>query len=102
MRRAALHAVGWDNGQEYLFDVLNQPEVLASRARGADLRSLLYLLRGWEQNPQPEQLLWQTGPLPVDTKTQQDLTSLIERGLREMSRWVKKQGGDFLRSYQGF
>ena len=59
MRRAALHSVGWDDGREYLFDVLQQPEILASRARGADLRSLLYLLRQWRQNPRPEQLLWQ-------------------------------------------
>ena len=77
MRRAALHSVGWDEGQQYLYDVLKQPEVLASRARGADLRSLLYLLSQWRRNPQPQQLLWQSGPLPVGPEERQKLVSLV-------------------------
>ena len=34
MRRAACHGAGWDDGREYLYDALKQPEVLTSRARG--------------------------------------------------------------------
>ncbi len=101
LRRAAAHCVGWDNGQEYLFDVLQQPEVLASRARGADLRSLLYQLQQWHRHPQPQQLLWQTGPLPAGQPDRQQLVDLVGRGLTEMSLWIGEQGRDFLRSYRG-
>ncbi len=101
LRRAALHAVGWDDGNHYLVDVLRQPEALASRTRGADLRSLLYLLRQWRQDPRPQPLLWQTGPLP-DPAVAPNLTHLIGRGLDEMNCWLEMQGGDFLRSYAGF
>lgn len=102
LRRAAVHSRGWDDGQEYLFDVLKQPEILAGRARGADLRSLLYLLGQWRRHPQPQQLIWQTGPLPADPETQPRLAGLIGRGLMEIQRWLEETGGDFLRRYQGF
>ena len=95
MRRAALHSVGWDEGQQYLYDVLKQPEVLASRARGADLRSLLYLLSQWRRNPQPQQLLWQSGPLPAGREERQKLVGLVGHGLSEMSRWLEERGEIF-------
>jgi 7-cyano-7-deazaguanine synthase in queuosine biosynthesis len=88
MRRAALNSVGWDNGREYLFDVLKQPEILASRARGADLRSLLYLVRQWQSTPQPEKLLWQSGPIPGERQEKQKLVSLVAKGIAEMSQWL--------------
>ena len=96
MRRAAMQAVGWDDGQEYLFDVMKQPEVLASRARGSDLRSLLYLVSQWRRNLKPERLLWQTGPIPAGLEIKKELASLIERGLGEMGRWLEEKGGEFL------
>jgi hypothetical protein len=89
MRRAALHSVGWDEGHQYLYDVLKQPEVLASRARGADLRSLLYLLSQQQCVPNPHQLLWQTGPLPVGPEDMPQLINLVERGLVEISHWLE-------------
>ncbi len=90
MRRAACHAAGWDDGREYLYDALQQPEVLTSRARGADLRSLLYLVNEWCQDPKPQQLLWQTGPIPGSSENKQKLAGLIGRGLEEMSRFGLK------------
>ncbi len=91
MRRSALHAIDRDDGREYLFDVLQQPEVLASRAKGADLRSLLYLLHRWRQNPLPQQLLWQTGPLLADRDGIRKFGQLVARGLEEMGHWLEKR-----------
>jgi hypothetical protein len=99
MRRAALHAVGWDDGKEYLYDALRQPEVLASRARGANLRSLLYLIAAWRRHPDRERLLRQTGPIPGGPDNEQQLADLIQRGLAEMSRWLADKGDSFLKKY---
>jgi 7-cyano-7-deazaguanine synthase in queuosine biosynthesis len=92
MRRAALHAAGCDDGREYLYDALKQPEVLASRARGVHLRSLLYLVSQWRRHPKPEQLLWQTGPIPGNSEVKEKLAGVIGRGLEEMSRWIEEKG----------
>ncbi len=89
IRRAALHAVGWDDGQEYLVDVFKQSEILASRARGADLRSLLYLLRTWSEHPSPHRLLWLTGPLPASEN--QQFAEVVTRGVREISQWCESE-----------
>ena len=51
MRRAALHRLGWDDGSQYLIDVLGSPETLRHRTRGRDLRALLLALRTWEESP---------------------------------------------------
>jgi 7-cyano-7-deazaguanine synthase in queuosine biosynthesis len=102
LRRAALHSLGWDDGREYLFDVLQQPEILASRSRGADLRSLLYLLGQWQRHPQPQQLLWQTGPLPADPEIQERLADVLADGLTDLSRWFDDKGADFLKQYRGY
>ena len=89
IRRAALHAVGWDDGREYQVDVCQQPEILASRARGADLRSLLYLLQDWAAHPSPHRLLWQTGPVPPEGC--QHYTALLRHSLEEIRRWWQDQ-----------
>ncbi|MBM4289961.1 MAG: hypothetical protein FJ135_17775 [Deltaproteobacteria bacterium] len=94
LRRAALHAVGWDDGREYGQDVLRQPEVLASRAKGADLRSLLYLLAEWRRHPRPEELLWQTGPIPGEPQEVAESINLVGRGIEEIDRWIRVKGGD--------
>jgi hypothetical protein len=99
MRRAALHSVGWDDGREYLFDVMKQPEVLASRARGVNLRSLLYLVEEWRDQPQPQRLLWQTGPIPGGPENKLLLADLVERGLGELTRWLDDQGDSFLKHF---
>jgi hypothetical protein len=51
MRRAALHAVGWDRGEDYHGDGLVTPEILAHRVRGRDLRALLLAVKTWEESP---------------------------------------------------
>jgi hypothetical protein len=99
MRRAACHGAGWDDGREYLYDALKQPEVLDSRARGSDFRSLLYLVNEWRQDPKPQQLLWQTGPIPGDSEMRPKLVDLIGRGLKEMSCWLEEKGDYFISNY---
>lgn len=101
MRRAALAAIGQDDGQDYLCDALQQPEVLASRARGADLRSLLYLLDRWRREPNPQSLLWQTGPLLGEREKKERLVAIVERGLAEMSLLLEARGGEFLQKFSG-
>ncbi|HAY22646.1 MAG TPA: hypothetical protein DCY27_10880 [Desulfobacterales bacterium] len=95
MRRAALHTLGWDDGRQYAIDVLRQPEVWRNRARGADLRSLLYAVEQWQLNPQPRQLLWRSGPLPVDQAEGEKLIDLVGRGLTEVSRWLSVRQGNY-------
>ena len=51
MRRAALHTLGWDRGEDYRRDVLAEPETLAHRVRGRDLRALLLAVKTWEDAP---------------------------------------------------
>lgn len=87
IRRAALEAVGWDNGGEYLVDVRQEPKVLASRTKGADLRSLLYLLETGQEGAALHRLLWQTGPLPVPAAAQRGLLAVLRRGLEEITAW---------------
>lgn len=101
LRRAALHAVGWDDGREYLWDALTQPEILAGRARGADLRSLLTLVHRWRGHPRPQELLWQSGPIPGGAGTIAALAELVGRGIGELDRWWQDQGAAFLREYAG-
>ena len=51
MRRAALHTLGWDRGEDYRRDVWRTPETLTHRVRGRDLRALLLAVKTWEEAP---------------------------------------------------
>lgn len=92
VRRAALHRVGWDQAGDYLYDVLRQPEVLANRSRGADLRSLLWALQQEEYEHFPIRWLWLTGPIDEDVEAH---LAVIKEGRRELREWLQT-GGDFL------
>lgn len=89
IRRAALNAVGWDDEDDYSADVRQDREIWASRARGRDWRSILYLLQNWRADPNPYRLLWQTGPLPSTWEEQQQLASVLRRGVLEISQWCE-------------
>jgi hypothetical protein len=59
MRRAALHRLGWDCGNDYRVDVLSEAELVRHRVKGSDLRALLFALKTWEEAPQEmEARLW--------------------------------------------
>lgn len=92
IRRAALHRIGWDDHRDYLYDVLRQPEVLANRSRGADLRSLLLALREAGEEA-TLRLLGRTGPVPQELVPR--LLAVLEEGQRELRQWLQS-GGEFL------
>jgi 7-cyano-7-deazaguanine synthase in queuosine biosynthesis len=52
MRRAALQVLGLDRGEDYLRDVLADPEILAHRVQGQDLRALLLAAKTWDETPE--------------------------------------------------
>jgi len=92
-RRAALAAVGEDDGQAYQVDVKQTDEIRASRARGADLRSLGYFLESWGDQPSLHRLLWQTGPVPGQPLEQQRYLQVLQRGVQELQQWFQEGRG---------
>ncbi|RLA90542.1 MAG: hypothetical protein DRG58_01785 [Deltaproteobacteria bacterium] len=99
LRRAALHRIGADQGQDYLYDVLTDDRLLTNRVRGADLRSLLFALKTWEDIGPTPSLLWRTGPLPgeFDLKLR-----VLAAGMAEIKSWLQSQARPGLRRYLGW
>jgi hypothetical protein len=100
MRRAALHRLEWDKGEDYLLDVLAQPETLRHRTRGRDLRSLLIALKTWEESPQELEArlyLGEPGPdLPQRVAAaRQNLTA----GFEELGQFFQDKGKEWIKSY---
>ena len=96
-----MHAVGWDDGREYLFDVMKQPEILASRARGSDLRSLLYLVSQWRRNPlNHSSFCGKAAPCrQVGGKQQPPLVDLVGRRAHRSGPLDRKERGIFTNYY---
>lgn len=93
VRRAALHRLGWDRGQDYRADVLAGGESLRHRVKGRNLRALCLALKTWEENPQEilARLYW--GGSPGDLPRQAAAAHrLLEAGFREMACWLRDQG----------
>jgi 7-cyano-7-deazaguanine synthase in queuosine biosynthesis len=85
VRRAALHRLGWDRGQDYRVDVLAGGEFLRHRVKGRHLRALGLALKTWEKKPR-ELLarLWFSG-LPEEISRQTAAAKrLLEAGFGEM------------------
>ncbi|MFP3867958.1 MAG: Qat anti-phage system QueC-like protein QatC [Desulfobacteraceae bacterium] len=100
LRRAALHRVGQDRGQDYLYDVLADEELVANRVRGADLRSLLFALQNWEgSGRQAKLLLHRTGPLEGDLGAKY---RVLEAGMTEIKKWLQDQAHPHLKRYVGW
>ena len=100
MRRAALHRLRWDKGEDYLLDVLAQPETLRHRTRGRDLRSLLIALKTWEESPQELEARLYLGEPGLDLApgwavAQQVLTA----GFQELAQFFQDQGREWIKSY---
>jgi 7-cyano-7-deazaguanine synthase in queuosine biosynthesis len=102
LRRAALHRVGWDNRADYLYDVLTDSSLLANRARGADLRSLLYAVKTWEADPNPGKMLLLTGPIPPAHYNISSLLRVIAEGFQDIRQWLEKKGDVHLRKFAGW
>lgn len=101
LRRAALHRVGWDNRADYLYDALADPNLLINRARGADLRSLLYAVKTWEADPDPGKWLLITGPIPPAHYDLVSLCRVVAQGFQDIRQWLEEKGDRHLRQFAG-
>jgi hypothetical protein len=102
VRRAALHRLGWDRGQDYRVDVLASTEFLRHRVKGRNLRALCLALKTWEGNPQ-EMLarLWFSGSPEEISRRAAAAQRLLEAGFREMTHWLRDQGGEEIKEFLG-
>jgi hypothetical protein len=100
MRRAALHAVGWDRGEAYRWDGLAAPEILAHRVRGRDLRALLLAVKTWEASPAEVEARLMLGTcfedMPAHFLAARDL---LARGFKEIGDFFRAQGPAWVQEY---
>jgi 7-cyano-7-deazaguanine synthase in queuosine biosynthesis len=100
LRRAALHARGWDQGGDYLRDVLADPESISHRVRGRDLRALLLANQTWEEAPQEieARLLLGASPETLPARWAQ-ARRVLDRGFQEIAAWLRDKGPEWVRAY---
>ncbi len=102
VRRAALHCLGWDRGEDYLLDVLAAPETLRHRVRGRDLRALLLALKTWEEAPRDiEGRIHWGEPGPGFTQRYGETRQLLASGFREIGQFFQDKGTNPLKAYLG-
>ena len=101
MRRAAMHTMGWDQGEEYGYDALRDPGVLAHRGRGADLRSLLYALKTHAKGLDPTLMLLAGGPVDLLGENGTARLRLVAAGFGEVKNWLLASAGKQVRTYGG-
>ena len=101
MRRAALHAQGWDEGGDYLRDVLADPESLAHRVRGRDLRALLLANQTWEEAPAEieARLLLGAAPEAMPARWAQ-ARRVLDRGFKEIAVFFRDKGPEWIKAYE--
>jgi 7-cyano-7-deazaguanine synthase in queuosine biosynthesis len=100
MRRAALHASGWDRGEDYRRDVLADPEILGHRTRGRDVRALLLAVKTWEEFPVQikARLILGFAPESLATRVLQ-ADQVLGRGFQEITGWLREKGPAWLQAY---
>jgi 7-cyano-7-deazaguanine synthase in queuosine biosynthesis len=100
MRRAALHVLGWDRGEDYRHDVLADPEMLSHRVRGRDLRALLLAAKTWEEAPAEVEarLTLRASPQALPGGVLQ-ARGVLARGFQEIAGWFRDKGPEWLRAY---
>jgi 7-cyano-7-deazaguanine synthase in queuosine biosynthesis len=93
VRRAALHRLEWDRGQDYRVDVLTGAEILRHRVKGRNLRALCLALKTWEENPQAMLArLWFSGVPEEISRQVAAAQRLLQAGFEEMAQWLRDQG----------
>jgi hypothetical protein len=101
MRRAALHTLGWDRGEDYDRDVLSDPETLAHRVRGGDLRALLLAAKSWEETPAEVEARLMLGSNPETIPGRLAAArNVLDRGFGEIAGWFRDKGPEWVRAYQ--
>jgi hypothetical protein len=100
MRRAALKVPGWDRGEDYRWDVLAAPEILAHRVRGRDLRALLLAVKTWEEAPGEieARLMLGASPEGVAARVLQ-AREVLDRGFGEIAGWLRDKGPEWVQEY---
>ena len=100
MRRAALHTLGWDRGEDYGRDVLSEPETLAHRVRGRDLRALLLAAKSWEETPAEVEARLMLGSAPEAFPGRLAAARrVLDRGFGEIAGWFRDQGPEWVQRY---
>jgi hypothetical protein len=101
MRRAALHTLRWDRGEDYHWDGLAEPEALAHRVRGRDLRALLLAVKTWEDTPEEVEARLMLGSAPEALPAGLSAARrVLDRGFREIAGWFRDQGPEWVQDYQ--
>ncbi|MHB8069715.1 MAG: Qat anti-phage system QueC-like protein QatC [Desulfobaccales bacterium] len=102
VRRAALHRLGRDRGEDYLLDVLAAPETLGHRVRGRDLRALLLALKTWEESPGEigGRVHWGE-PGPDFAQKYQETRQLLTSGFQEIGQFFRDKGAKWIKAYGG-
>jgi len=102
MRRIALHALGWDRGEDYRRDVLTDPDILAHRVRGGDLRALLCAAKTWEEAPEDVEARLMLGGTPEGlAKRFPQARRVLGRGFQEIAGWLRDKGPGWVKAYMG-
>ncbi len=102
VRRAALHRLGWDRGEDYRLDVLGNSEAIRHRVQGRNIRALGLALKTWQHHPQNFLLrLWLgTDPEKISARLS-TAQPLLEAGFAEFARWIEDQGGEGIKEFLG-
>jgi hypothetical protein len=102
VRRAALHRLGWDRGEEYRKDVLSGAEFMGHRVKGRHLRALCLALKTWEENPQDIlSRLWLGAEPQEISRRAATAQRLLDAGFTEFAEWIKDQGGQWIKEFLG-
>lgn len=102
LRRAALHRLGWDRGEDYLVDALAGTETLEHRVRGRDLRALLLSLGTWEETPgdMASRVYWGV-PSEGCAQDSAQTRRLLASGFQEIKKLFQDKGSNLLTSFLG-
>lgn len=99
-RRAALHTMGRDDGQQYGFDLLTGEVDLNGNSAGAnDARALLYLVRHQPSLDELEDRLFTNGSLDVAHRRQ--YARLVNTTIGEIRTWIQQGGTAEVRARAG-
>ena len=100
MRRAALHTLGWDRGEDYRRDALAEPETLGHRVRGRDLSALLLAVKTWEDAPAEVEARLMLGVSPAALPGRfLQARAVLDRGFGEIGEWLRDKGPEWVRGY---
>jgi 7-cyano-7-deazaguanine synthase in queuosine biosynthesis len=100
LRRAALHRLGRDRGEDYLLDALAGKETLVHRVKGRDLRALLLALKTWEVSPQRLENRVYMGGLGCGwSEKYAEIKRLLAEGFSEFQMFFQAKGSESIKSY---